>query len=161
MSNETLDLGAMLEDTLDDIPEAPDFVTPPPGIYRLTVKDCKIDTYKAKPKDNDPGGERQRLKILYVIEQTVEVSGNEPPVPDGSMFNETFTGTSDGLSYFKKRIKAILNASDMSGVTFKDMMEAAKGVSFDARITTKKSANPDNPLQPYENVQIAVIAPKQ
>lgn len=161
MSNETLDLGAMMEATLDDIPEAPDFVTPPPGTYRLTVKECKVDTYTAKPKKDDEGGERQRLKILYVIEQTTGVSGNEPPVPDGSMFSESFMATEQGLSYFKKRIKDIMNVSDMAGVTLGDMMSSAQGTSFDARITIKKSANPSDPLKPYENVQIAVIAPKQ
>ena len=153
----TLDLGAMMEASLDSIPDAPDFSNPPAGEYRLLCKEAKIDKYETK---KEPGIEKQRLKILYAIEQTVSVAGNEPPVPDGSMFSETFQATEQGLSYFKKRIKEIMNASDLSGVTLGDMMETAKGQSFDARITIRKSENPNDKENPYENVQIRVIPPK-
>ena len=154
---EALDLGAMLETNLDSIPDAPDFTIPPAGEYRLTLKDCSIDTYETK---KEPGVEKQRLKNLYVIEKTVSVAGNEPPVSDGSMFSETFMATEQGLGYFKKRIKEIMNASDLSGVSLKDMMESVKGTSFDARITIKKSPNPNDPNTPYENVNIRVIPPQ-
>jgi len=153
----TLDLGAMMEDSLDSIPDAPDFSNPPAGEYRLLCKEAKIDKYETK---KEPGVAKQRLKILYAIEQTVSVAGNEPPVPDGSMFSETFQATEQGLSYFKKRIKEIMNASDLSGVTLGDMMETVKGQSFDARITIRKSENPNDKENPYENVQIRVIPPK-
>lgn len=153
----TLDLGAMMEASLDSIPDAPDFSNPPAGEYRLLCKEAKIDKYETK---KEPGVEKQRLKILYAVEQTVSVAGNEPPVPDGSMFSETFQATEQGLSYFKKRIKEIMNASDLSGVTLGDMMETAKGQSFDARITIRKSENPNDKENPYENVQIRVIPPK-
>lgn len=157
--NMTLDLGAMMEETLDDIPEAPDFTNPPAGEYILSVKEAKIETYTAKPKANDPGGEKSRLKLLYTIDKTLSVSGNEPPVPDGSMFSETFQATTQGVSYFKKRIKEIMNVSDMSGVTLGDMLNSVKGMTFDARITVKKSPNPSDPLSPYENIQIRVVPP--
>lgn len=153
----TLDLGAMMEASLDSIPDAPDFSNPPAGEYRLLCKEAKIDKYTTK---KEPDTEKQRLKILYAIEQTVSVAGNEPPVPDGSMFSETFQATEQGLSYFKKRIKEIMNASDLSGVTLGDMMETVKGQSFDARITIRKSENPNDKENPYENVQIRVIPPK-
>lgn len=161
-ANASLDLGAMMDATLDAIPDAPDFSNPPAGEYRLSVKDCKIDSYTAKPKPekNDAGGERQRIKMLYIIEQTVSTAGNEQPVPDGTMFNETFMGTEQGLSFFKKRIKEIMNASDLAGVSLKDMMDSIKGQAFDARITIKKSPNPNDPNTPYENVQIRVVQPK-
>lgn len=153
----TLDLGAMMEASLDSIPDAPDFSNPPAGEYRLLCKEAKIDKYETK---KEPGVEKQRLKILYAVEATVSVAGNEPPVPDGSMFSETFQATEQGLSYFKKRIKEIMNASDLSGVTLGDMMETVKGHSFDARITIRKSENPNDKENPYENVQIRVIPPK-
>jgi len=154
-NKETLDLGAMMEATLDAIPEAPDFTNPPAGEYRLLCKEAKVDKYEAKA---EPGIEKQRLKIFYAIEATVSLSGKEPPVPDGSMFTETFQATEQGLSYFKKRIKEIMNASDLTGVTLGDMMESVKGMSFDARITIRKSPNPAG--GEYENVQIRVIPPK-
>ena len=158
--NMTLDLGAMMEETLDDIPEAPDFTNPPAGEYVLSVKDAKIETYTAKPKKDDAGGERDRLKFLYTIEKTISVSGNEPPVPDGSIFSETFQATTQGVSYFKKRVKDIMNVSDMTGVKLGELLDSVKGISFEARITIRKSPNPSDPLSPYENVQIRVVPPK-
>lgn len=156
-NKETLDLGAMMEQTLDAIPEAPDFANPPAGEYNLLCKDAMVDKYKTK---KEPDVEKQRLKILYSINSTISVAGNEPPVPDGTMFSETFQATEDGLSYFKKRIREIMNVSDLAGVSLGDMMASVKGTSFDARITIRKTPKPDNKDQPYENVQIKVIPPK-
>lgn len=152
---ETLDLGAMMEETLDSIPEAADFTNPPPGLYLLSVKDAKVDKYTTK---KEPDTEKQRMKMLYSIVSTVQVAGNEPPVPDGSMFSETFQATVDGLSYFKKRIKEIMNVSDMSGVTLSQMMDSVKGMEFQARITIRKSKGDDG--TEYENLQIRVVAPQ-
>lgn len=151
-TQENLDLGAMMDATLDNIPDAPDFITPPPGIYTLGVKDCKVETYKPKA-----GGEAQRIRILYTVEATEEVAANEVPVPDGSMFSETFMATQQGLSYFKSRVKAIMNVDSLAGSSLRDMMESIKGTTFDARITIKKTSNPNG--GEYENVQIRVIPP--
>ena len=43
-----LDLEGMLNDSLDAIPEAPDFNNPPAGEYRLLCKDAAIDKYETK-----------------------------------------------------------------------------------------------------------------
>ena len=147
-----LDLEQLANETLDAIPEAPDFVTPPNGEYVLSVKDAIIDKYKDKE-----GNAKQRLKITYAIDETVSVADNEPPVPDQSIFTETFMATEQGLGYFKKRIKDVMNLSDTAGVTLGDMMNSVKGVQFKARITIKKSPNPKG--GEYENVQIRVIKP--
>lgn len=37
------------------------------------------------------------------------------------------------------------------------MMDSSKGMEFKARITIKKSPNPNDPENPYENIQIRVI----
>lgn len=151
----TLDLGAMMEQSLDNIPDAPDFTNPPAGEYKLELKEAKIDNYSTK---KEPDVEKQRLKILYAVVATVSVAGKEPPVPDGSMFSETFQATEEGLSYFKKRIKEVMNASDLAGVTLADMMASAKGQQFDARITIRVTKGDNG--QDYENVNIRVIPPK-
>lgn len=155
-NKETLDLGAMMEDSLDDIPEAPEFVIPPPGLYSLEIKEAKVETYQTK---KEPEVDKQRMKIIYGISETVAISGNEPPVPDGSLISETFQGTREGLSYFKSKIKAIMNVSDLAGVSLKDMMESVKGASISARITIRKSPNPEG--GEYENVTVKVIPPKE
>lgn len=153
-AQETLDLGAMMEQSLDNIQEAPDFVTPPAGEYRLSLKESKVDKYKTK---DEPDVEKQRIKNLYVVVATVSLaSDSEPPVPDGSMFSETFTATEEGLGYFKKRMKAIMNVSDLAGVSLLDIMSSSVGTEFDARLTIKKSISNG---KEYGNVQIRVVPP--
>lgn len=152
MTTQTLlNLNEMLDQTLDTVPEAPDFSNPPAGEYRFQVKDIKIDTYKNKNTQMDC----QRLKILYSIVTTYSVAAGEMPIPDGSMFSETFQATEQGLGYFKTRIKAILDVSDLAGVSLGEMMNSVKGTSFNARISIKKTPNPTGGV--YENIQIRVV----
>jgi len=150
--NTILDLDAMMNDTLDDIPDAPDFVTPPAGEYRLVVKDATSEKYQTKA---EPDVDKQRLKITYSIMQTISTANNESPVPDGSIFTETFMATQQGLSFFKKRIKEVMGASDVAGVTMRDMMSSVKGSEFNARLSIKKSTSNG---KDYENIQLRVIA---
>ena len=148
--NVMLDLEALANETLDSIQEAPDFVTPPAGEYSLSVKDCAIDKYKTKE-----GEAKQRMKITYSIVSTLSLSVDEPPVPNDSIFTETFMATEQGLGYFKKRIREIMNADDVTGVTLGDMMNSVKGVQFNCRLTIKKSPNPKG--GEYENIQLRII----
>jgi len=147
-----LDLNAMANENLDTIPDAPDYSNPPAGEYNILVKEACIDKYKAKD-----GTQAQRLKITYAVAETIAVADpNEAPVPDGTLFSETFQGTEQGLSFFKTRVKGIMDASDLSGVTLNDMMQSIKGTTFGARISIKKSPKPDVPGEFYENLQIRI-----
>lgn len=149
--NTILDLDSMLNENLDAVPDAPEFMNPPAGEYRLSVKDCAVDKYETK---KEPGVPKQRLKITYSVVETISVAGNEPPCPDGTLFTETFVATEQGLSFFKKRIKDVMGATDVQGVTLGDMMSSVKGTEFLARITIKKSnVNGTD----YENIQIRVV----
>ena len=150
-NNTLLDLDAMMNESLDTIPDAPDFVTPPAGEYRLSCKDAAIDKYTTKDEPDVP---KQRLKLTYSIIETLSTANNEPPVPDGSIFTETFQATEQGLGYFKKRIKEIMNAGDVQGVTLGDMMNSVKGQEFSARLTIKKSTNNG---KTYENINLRVV----
>jgi len=156
-----LNLNDMIEQTLDTIPDAPDYSNPPAGEYNLLVKDVKVETYQVKEKTKDgvvtPAYEAQRLKITYSVNETKSTAAGEIPVPDGTMFTETFQGTEQGLSFFKSRIKTVMNASDLAGVSLGDMMNSIKGTSFDARISIKKSPKPNSTTEFYENIQIKVI----
>lgn len=151
-----LDLDAMMEQTLDAIPEAPDYSNPPAGEYRIVCKDSKIDSYK-----NKEGTEVQRLKNTYAILETKSTAAGELPVPDGTLFTETFQATEMGLGYYKARVKGIMNAADLNGVSLRDLMDSVKGAEFDCRITIKKTpkdkANPNG--EQYENLNIRVIPP--
>lgn len=149
-----LDLNAMVESNLDSVPDAPDYSNPPAGEYLLLCKDVKIDTYTAKAKGAVPAQEAQRIKITYAIAATLSTAAGEAPMPDGTMFTETFQGTEQGLGYFKARVKAIMDASELTGVSLGDMMNSIKGTTFGAKISIKKSPNPAG--GEYENLQIRV-----
>jgi hypothetical protein len=153
--NTLLDLENMLEETLDAIPDMPDYVTPPAGEYVLEVKDSIIDKYTTK---KEPDVEKQRLKNTYSIVETISTATKEEPVPDGSLFTETFMATTDGLGYYKKRICSIMGVTDTAGVSLSDMMNSVKGMQFNARLTIKKSKGADG--TEYENVQIRVVPQK-
>jgi len=150
--NTILDLNAMMEETLDAIPEAAGFENPPDGEYTLTVKSAAIDTYTNKAQE-----EVQRLKITYEVAATLSTASGEQPVPDGTMFTETFQGTEQGVGFFKKRIKELMGVSDLAGVTLKDMMDSVKGTNVDARLSTKKTPKKDAPGEFWENLQIRVV----
>lgn len=149
-----LNLDSMMDDTLDAIPDAPDFMNPPDGLYHILLKDAKTDKYN--PKDA-PDTEIPRIKILYSVIKTIETK--DLPVPEGSMFSETFQATEQGLGYFKNRAKAVLNVSDLAGVPLRDIYDSLKGVEFNARLTIKKTTGKDG--TEYENIQLRVIPPSQ
>jgi hypothetical protein len=98
------------------------------------------------------------MKIMYSVVETISVAANEPPCPDGTLFTETFMATEQGLGYFKKRIKELMGASDVAGVTLGDMMSSVKGQEFTARVSTKKTKGNDG--TEYENIQIRVVPSK-
>lgn len=150
-----LDLDNMLNESLDTVPDLPEFANPPAGEYRLKVMDTKPETYKSKA---EPEIEKTRIRVMYSILETLSTASGELPVPDGSMFSETFMTTEQGWSFLKSRAKAVLNVADMTGVTKREMLDAIKGQEFTARITIKKSPNPAG--GEYENIQIRVVPPK-
>lgn len=150
--NSILDLNSMMNEALDTIPEAADYSNPPAGEYALEVKNCEVDSYT-----NRDGEERQRLKVTYAVAQTISTADNEPPVADGTLFTETFMATEQGLSFFKKRIKDLMGADDVTGVTLADMMSSVKGANVKARITIRKTARKDAPGEFYENLNIRII----
>jgi hypothetical protein len=150
-TNTILDLETLADDVLDNIAEAADYVTPPAGEYTLSVNDAIIDKYKDKE-----GNAKQRIKITYAVDDTLSLADKEPPVPNGSLFTETFTATEQGVSFFKKRVKDITGADDLTGVGgIVGMLDAIKGMSFDCRLTIKKSEKPGGGF--YENVQLRVV----
>jgi len=143
-----LDVEALMNSTLDAVPDAPDFLAPPPGLYVLAVQKAKIES--GKDKKEKP---YTRIRVTHNVVQTVECQ--EAPVPDGSMFSETFQATEEGLGYFKNRAKAILGVTDLAGVPISTILQELEGKSFNAKLTIKLTPNPTGGN--YENVQIRVI----
>jgi hypothetical protein len=143
-----LDLDSILDATLDSVKDVPDFVTPPTGIYMLSI--TKAELAKGLPAKAGKEATPPRLNITYRVDSTLEC--DTMPVADGSLFSEGFQTTEQGLEYFKKQAKKLLNADSVDGIPIRNMLEALPELSsFKAKIVTKSNA------AGYENARITPI----
>lgn len=131
-ATENFDLEAMMDDSLDGIPEAPDFVDPPKGHYLLQVTEVpKISKFQ-----NEDGTERQNIRVTFSVVETV--STDEVPVPDGSLFSNSYMGTAQGVGAFRRDARKILGVDTLEGSTLKEIFENLPGAEpFKATITYK------------------------
>lgn len=143
---QVLDLDELLDGTLDNVEDVPEFVSPPSGRYHLAVSNAEVrkNSDKTKPA---------RLSIQFTVKETISVdSEDELPVPDDSLFSDSFQATEQGLGYFKQAAKRYLQTDDISGVSVRDILEALKDdVSFYAVVTTTTSGV-------YTNSRIRVVS---
>lgn len=147
MSNETmLDLDNLMDETLDNVEDLPDYVEPSTGIYSLSVGECKLETFTRRGKDGQPDEPNQvRIRLTYKIEAIEELESGGYPVPEGSLFSDTFMFNDMGKAIFKKMAKSILNADDVDGVPFRELFDALNSVEpFRAMITSKKKGEYTN-----------------
>ena len=162
VENETLlSLDDVLGQSIDDVEDAPEFATPPDGKYRLGCSDAKIEKYKTKDKESGDEVEKTRIKIVYQVMKTVELSdGEETPVADGPLFTETFMTNKQGLSYFKRQAKNILGEEFIKGATIGDILkELPNGHSFDADVrvkVTQGKKGDDGKQKTYTNPQVRI-----
>lgn len=148
-----LDLDAMMDIKMDEVETLPDFVTPPPGIYTLKVKEAKIEKYKSK---GEPDVQKQRIRMSYVIMETKEVAAGNLPVADGSLFSETFMATEDGIKFFKKAAMGALGVDSFEGASIKDVIDGLADAEFAARISVRSTVDKET-KQVYENVSVRAI----
>lgn len=153
-----LDLDAMLDDSLDAVPDMPDYQNPPDGLYKLKGVSCKIEQYTSKAKDGKPATNGTRIRLTTSVVKTVELKDGELPVPDGTLFSETFQGTEEGLGYFKARAIKVLNVADLKGVALRDILGEMAEAEYDAKITTKISKTDKGD---FENLNVRVVPPAQ
>jgi hypothetical protein len=141
-----LNIDALLDSTLDNTPDVPDYTNPPMGLYILGIPKAELETYTNKAKE-----ENLRVKITYAVENTIETEGM--PVANGTLFTETFQATEDGLKYFKKQARKLLNVSDLNGVPMRDILASLTGVTgIKAKITIRVSKGDSG--QEYENINV-------
>jgi hypothetical protein len=150
-----LDLDAMMDLEMDKVEDVPDFVTPPAGSYLLKVTEAKVEKYEQKDKADPKAAAKDaaRLKIFYEVAKTLECEGL--PVKEGSLFSESFMYTEDGVKYFKKQARNILNVENFDGATLRDVINGLKDAEFKAQITIVKSPNPQGGS--YENVRVRPV----
>lgn len=95
-----LNFGSILDRTMDQIEDAPEFAALPPGIH--TVKIIEIKQTAQKRKD----GEVPTLRFKYELIETVEMAdAAKTPPTAGSISTENFGLDEQGLPYLKKHVK--------------------------------------------------------
>lgn len=130
-----LDLDELMDMNLDAVEDVPDFCEPDNGLYMLSISDAEIKRSKDKTKPS-------RIVLTYKIHEILECDGL--PVPLESLYSEGFQGTAEGLKYFKKAAKALLNTDDLTGITTGQILEGLKELDpFKAKVT-KKVTKKDN-----------------
>lgn len=148
-----LDIDSILDSTLDAVADVPDYLNPPTGNYILSVTEAEIKP--GKPKTAKEEAKPARLVITYRVEETLETEGI--PVPNQTLFTEGFQGTEEGLGYFKKQAKKLLNTDNLDGVSIRDINASLKEVqNFKARLTNKTTKD-DKTGREYENVNVRPI----
>ncbi len=161
VSEETLlDLDTVEDLNFDEIQDAPGFVTPPNGLYLLTLDKACIEAYKTKAKDGQPSENRKRFAHYYSIAQVLELEDpNEQSPSVGDKFSERFMMNEQGLKYWKTKAKSIVG--DIGKQTVANVLkELSSGMyTFKAKIQLKKTKGKDN--KDYTNVQVRVLAKEQ
>lgn len=159
-SESLLDMDSILNQSIDDVDTAPEFVTPPDGAYLLTIADAKLESYKFTDKKTQVEEERTRLKIFYQVVQTNKlVSEEESPVPAGSLFTEQFMTNPQGLSFFKRQAKNVLGEDTIKGTSIGEILkELPNNHTFnaDVRVKTEKVKIEGGADKTYRNVQVRI-----
>jgi hypothetical protein len=143
MSNDTiLDMDALLDGNLGAVENVPDFVTPPAGDYELSIKDASIEKYDWPAKGDKKAQKGLQFKLVYQVDKTLDTK--DLPVADGSLFSRTYRADEDGMKYFKKAAREIMNVKDIDDVTIRDILDTLKGQAFKAQITIRSKDGYDN-----------------
>ena len=112
-----LDMDDLDSLTLDNVDEAPEYMIPPSGKYRLGITEASV---QSREKD---GETKQSMRITYQVRETLELNNQDDDlVPDKTLFSENFQATKQGLEFFKTRMKKLLG-DDLTGISIKDMLE--------------------------------------
>jgi hypothetical protein len=142
----------------DDIEEAPGFVIPPEGNYRLCLDKACLEQYKTKKEPMKP---RRRLAHYLKIVKVLDLADSKEKIPsEGSLFSERWQLTADGLKYWKTRAVAILGA-DTTGMSVGQVLKALNegGFVFDAKIKHKNTKGEDG--KDYTNINLQVTSRSQ
>ena len=152
-----LDLDSLLDSTLDGVEDIADYINPPTGLYQLSIIEAEIKAGKKADPAKKQAAKAARIVITYKVEATTETEGI--PVPDGTLFTEGMQGTEDGLKFFKKQARKLLNVDSLDGVSIRDILGSLKEIGlFDARIVLKET--PGDNGRTYENVNVTPIWPE-
>lgn len=118
-----LDLDNELDESVDSTEAAPDFVEPPNGKYRIGFKSCDLKTKESEDEDGEEKTTARINLICYVVE-TVEISEDETPVENGSIFSQGFQWDENGKAYFKRLCNKVLGKKAVDGASWRQLFQA-------------------------------------
>lgn len=137
-----LDLDALLNESLETVQAAPNFITPETSICDLTITDAKAEK---KKKNNPAPGEAAEyvaLILQYSIDNIHEQAEGTLPMAPGSLFSEQFSYNEKGLPYFKARAIDIGKANgeadaeeSIGKAKVGEILAGIKGMRFKCKIT--------------------------
>jgi len=146
MSNATTleSLSGLLDESLDSIPDAPSYVIPPKGFYKLRV------TADAKDIADKPA-----IQLTYEILDTLElVEATDTPVANGGIFNESFfMDKPEGKSYLKRTLEGV--SAHFGCTTLLQAVEKCQGLEIGGTVKHRNNKNDkDKPYCSVENITV-------
>lgn len=161
-----LDLESVNNLSFDDMEEAPGFVTPPDGIYHLTLESAKLEKYTTKATPGKAAETKNRINHFFKIDKVYELSNaNEQSPAPGSKFSVRFMVNENGLKFWKSQAKDILGDGVQGGnLTVSSVLQemSSGAYNFKARIKQRTSPMKDAQGQPtgknFTNLQIQVLS---
>lgn len=136
----SIDMQSMLDTNISDIPMPADFVTPPPGYYRLGITKVEEKTVGANETDG--------IGINFVVLETMELNKkDDTEVAVDSIFS-VFYAAGFGLASLAKECKAVYGDEQ---ITLRELVERLDGMEVYAVITNRKDKN--DPERKYAGVR--------
>lgn len=127
-----LDMEALLDSTMDEVEQAPDYVEPPAGQYILAVHEVTLAPAKTADKPPVITTTLEVIETIQLANPTVDL-----PVPAGSLFSIRNNYDDKGLPYFKRNAAKILGAS-VDGVPMRDIFLELTNVKEVPAVVTRR-----------------------
>jgi len=143
-SGEMADLDALLNQSLDDIPEVADFVVPKEGVYQLHVE--KVDK-------NKEINEKRTIQFDYAIVECLQERGTDTgdSVKPGDKFSEAyFVGSKEQGAFVQGLLKKLLApvAARFSTSNLGTTIDAYAGCNIAATIKHRRNKDDKSIVYP-------------
>jgi len=120
-------LDQMMDESLDTVEAAAEFVDFPNGEYRLHITKATAKEYPAK--EGRAAG--VRVSVIYACIATIQLADTtKTPVDEGSLTSESFNLTAQGLPYFKRYLLNLFGETD--GISLGESIGALEGLDITA-----------------------------
>lgn len=150
MSDEIVDIDALLDGTLDDLADVPEFKNYPAGVHKV-----KISWDLAKEVSDGKGGKKKVVGLNMTGIETVELpAGSEDaPITEGQVANVMFDLKNEyGQGQFKEIMKSL--AAHYGAKSNRELAKESEGA--EVLVTTDLRDNKDKTKKFLQVVALAV-----